>query len=342
MRPHVNVKKHSIHEELISVLNDSIHRFTLLDGIIGIILDGGLSRGYADYLSEIDVVIYLNKEQYRRYQTEKLPFPIGISQIDGYLYDIKLLDYEDELSRDYDMVALWDLSYAKIIYDPIHKMQAFVDKKLSRSVEAAQAIGFMWEAYWNYKLAGDIWIYREDGIQGHFTLNNVVKPLLSALFIANNEYIPHDKWIVHMSRSLEWTPDDWEKKIGKAMCTGDFSIQSLKERQQAIDCLWQEIDLKLRMKMSFFKELSITQKGLYESFSLLLEKNVWEMHEWDKVSSLGILNTQPFYNITSIMNGKIIVDKDKLMSLTPADMYSWFYDIANLCRTECKNSPLKA
>lgn len=66
--------------------------------------------------------------------------------------------------------------------------------------------------------------------------------------------------ILHMSKSLDWTPDNWEKLIAKAMSIGDFSIQSLIERQQAIDYIWNAIDVKLREQLSFSKELSITQK----------------------------------------------------------------------------------
>jgi predicted nucleotidyltransferase len=322
----------------LGVLNESICKFTSIDGIVGVILDGGLSRGYADYLSEIDLVIYLHKEQFKQYQSKKMPFPLGIAKINGYLYDIKLVDYEDELSRDYDMVALWDLSYAKIMYDPSNKIQEFINRKLSKSVDSAQAIGFMWDAYWNYKLAGDIWIYREDSVQGHFTFNNAVKPLLSALFIANKEYIPHDKWLVHMSKSLAWIPDDWERQFAKAMSTGDFSIQSLIERQKAIDYIWSAIDAKLRKQLSFTKEISINQKGVYESFRSFIEKGEWEMDEWAKVGGLKSLNTQPYHNIINIEGEKIIVNKEKLMSLTPADMYSWFYEIAELCRSEWKSA----
>jgi predicted nucleotidyltransferase len=340
MRPHVNLNKHNIQDELLKILNNSMHIFSSIDGIAGIILDGGLSRGYADNLSEIDLVIYLYKEQYKQYQSRRLPFALGISKLEGYLYDIKLLDYEEELTRDFGMVELWDLSYAKIMYDPMGKLRALTDKKLSKPVEVSQAISFMWAAYWNYKLAGDIWIYREDGIQGHFTLNNAIQPLLSALFIANNEYVPHDKWIVHMSKSLNWKPDDWEKQIAKAMSTGDFSIQSLIERQKAIDYIWNAIDVKLREQLCFFKELSITQKGLYEIFRLFIEKNEWDIHEWAKEDRLKFLNTQPFHNIISIESGKIIVNREKLMALSPDDMYSWFYDAVVLCRSEWKNTAI--
>ena len=53
--------------------------------------------------------------------------------IDGYLYDIKLEDYEAALAREYPMVALWDLSYAQIVYDPQEKLAALGGKAVSAS-----------------------------------------------------------------------------------------------------------------------------------------------------------------------------------------------------------------
>ena len=86
---------------------------------------------------------------------------MGITVIDGYLYDIKLVNYEDELERSYDSTALWDLSYADILYDPEGKIAEFKSRKLACTVDIDSAGGLLWEAYWNYRLAGDIWIYRQ-------------------------------------------------------------------------------------------------------------------------------------------------------------------------------------
>lgn len=116
--------------------------------------------------------------------------------IDGYLYDIKLVNYQEELKRQLDFVEQWDLSYAKILFDPKGKMADYINKKISPPVDISSASGLLWSAYWSYKLAGDIWIHRQDILQGHYVFNSAIKPLISALFIANKEYIPHDKWLV--------------------------------------------------------------------------------------------------------------------------------------------------
>jgi hypothetical protein len=61
--------------------------------------------------------------------------------------------------------------------------------------------------------------------------NQAVVSLVKALFIANKEFIPHQKWLIHMSRSLKWTPNDWEDRLRGAMSTGDMTISSLKQRR---------------------------------------------------------------------------------------------------------------
>lgn len=333
-RPFVNIESGNIIDGLLSELNRNMDKVLSFGDIVGVILDGGLSRGYADYLSEIDIVVYLSKEQFFKYKKTKTPIPLGISKINGYLYDIKIENYDEVLNRDFDMVALWDLSYAKVIYDPHNKISDFIKQKLSQPVSITQAEGLMFDAWWNYRLAGDIWINRKDIVQGHFVLNNAIKPLLSALFIANGEYIPHDKWLVHMSRTLGWKPEKWDDILEKILSTGSFDLQSIVTRQQAINELWTCIDDKLTKKIDL--KVSFMQKHFYETFKILIEKEKISIEEWEKISSVDVLNNQPFHDITFIDEGTIFVDINKLIYLKPEDMYDWFYEVANTARKQLR------
>jgi len=328
-RPYVNLDSKNTVQEMIDALNNSLDMFTALDGVVGITLNGGLSRGYGDYLSEIDVVIYLHEQQFMEYKNGLYPFALGITMIDGYLYDIKTVIFEQELESDYDSIALWDLSYAKIIYDPQLKIAGFIKQKLSKPINISHAGGLLWSAYWSYKLAGDIWIHRNDTIQGHFTFNNAINPLISALFIANNEYIPHEKWLVHMSKSLLWTPENWNERLKGAMSTGDYSVQSLKDRQNYIDCLWREINHKLCDISEFYSKLDFVQKESYETLNRLVKKSEYTLAEWEAVSNLDSLNYEPIHTIFKRTGDTIMINKEALLSLKPEDMYIWMYEIAN-------------
>ena len=333
-RPFVNLKGENTVRELLDVLKKSLRTFTGLHGLAGIILAGGLSRGYADYLSEIDLVIFLREKEYFEYKNGACPFALGISVIDGYLYDIKIMNFDEEKNKVYDSVALWDLSYAFIVHDPDNLIDDFIKLKLSKPIDILSATGFMWNAYWFYKLAGDIWIHRHDTLQGHFVFNQVIKPLLSALFIANKEYIPHEKWIIHMARSLSWKPHNWETLLAGAMNTGDFSIQSLLDRQQCIDKLWNSINKKICELSGFGAELDITQKKRFESLKQLISKNEYTLDEWQSVESLDTLNYEPFHSIFVRVGDLIILDKNALMNSKPDDFYEWMYKIVVQVRKE--------
>ncbi len=333
-RPYVNLSSENIIDDFLAKLDKETERLKLLDGIVGITLNGGLSRGYADHLSEIDIVIYLEKEHFENRQRIKIPLPLGIVKLSGYLYDIKVVDFESEEKRIWDSVSLWDLSYSKILFDPEGKIEQLMNDKLCCTPKVSQAEALLFSAWWYYRLAGDIWIHRGDALQGHYILNKAIVPLIEALFIANDEYIPHEKWIVHMSRSLDWKPQHWEKKLAKALGTGDLSIQDLLDRQAAVESLWKEIDEHLVSKEYPEFKLSSSQRHCYSLLKFLVDKGNVTVKEWEALSDINALNYEPFYSMVRIDNDLIILDKDRLLSLRPEDMYYWMYDIVEYVRNE--------
>lgn len=335
-RPYVELNSENIVNELLRALDKEIPKIKSIDGVLGITLNGGLSRGYADHLSEIDIVIYLDKDHYDDWQKGNSPMPLGIVKLNGYLYDIKVVNLDHEKDLSWDSIALWDLSYSKVIFDPKGHIEKLMKDKLSNTSKALEAQGLLWSSYWYYKLAGDIWIHRGDVLQGHFILNKAVSPLIEALFVANNEYIPHEKWLIHMSRTLRWKPENWEQVLTKAISTGDFSIQSLIERQTAIEKIWKEIDLYIINKECPNFKLNITQKGCYDLLQFLVEREIVTVEEWETKASLASLNGDPFYNIVTIEGEKIIIDKEKFLSMNKQDMYSWQYEVLDAVRAEMK------
>jgi len=125
----VNVIKENRLEFYLDHLEKQMKTFKSIEGVVGITLNGGLSRGYGDHLSEVDVTIYLNKESYENYNSGKLQFKEGICI----------------------------LNYAKVLYDPEGLIQALIDEKLTTKISIDQIGGPMFDAFWNYRLAGDIW-----------------------------------------------------------------------------------------------------------------------------------------------------------------------------------------
>lgn len=210
---------------------------------------------------------------------------------------------------------LWDMNYAKIIYDPKGMIKTLFDEKLSSKVSINQIGGPLFDAWWHYRLAGDIWIFREDAIQGHLMLNEAVKSILKSLYIVNCEYVPHDKWLVNMLPNLKWIPVDHHTLLNKLFSTGDLSLKSLIERQRNIDEIWNQINSYDIGTNKPSDSVDLTKRKLYECVLSVLQKDSYSIEDFSKVCSLRSINSDPFAEFVRIEEGHVIVDKEKFMSL---------------------------
>jgi hypothetical protein len=326
-RPYVQIEAANQITPLRRHLQEMLPRFAAFEGVVGLTLNGGLSRGYGDHLSEIDVTFFLTPEAARRWQTGRTPIAVGITVLSGQLYDIKFVDHVAERERAWEDVTLWDASYAEILYDPQSLIQALFDEKLADGPDPGAAEGLLMSCWWYFELAGGIWIHRRDALQGHLMLNQAVIPLVQALFVANREYIPHDKWLLHLSRSLEWRPTDWEGRLGAAMSPGDLTIESLSARQAVIRRLWEEVDERTRD--TYFPHLPVymMQKTTYEQLKRLVDAGSMTVEDWRARTGRDVPNGDPFHPIIRLEEGRIILDRDALLSLGPQDMYAWHYAV---------------
>jgi hypothetical protein len=326
-RPSVQISSENQLGSLRQHLDTMLPHFGSFQGVVGVTLNGGLSRGYADHLSEIDVTFYLTSEAFDSWRNSKAPIALGITMLDGQLYDIKHVSYIGELDRDWEDVALWDASYAEILYDPDGHLSKLFAQKLGDGPDFRVAEGLMMNCWWHFQLAGDIWIHRGDILQGHHMFNQSINPLVQALFVANREYIPHEKWLLHLSRSLDWKPADWESRLGAAMSTGDLTIESLRARQAVIGKLWGEIDRCIIEQFAPHLPVHVMQKSTYEHLKLLADAGRMILEEWQAQTGNDFPNWDPFYPIIRLEQGRIILDREALLEIGPDEMYSWHYDV---------------
>ena len=326
-RPHVQIHAANQIAALRQRLDGMLPRFEAFPGVLGLTLNGGLSRGYADHLSEIDVTFYLMPEAFQAWKKGKAPVAEGITVLEGQLYDLKYVDYEAEKARDWEAVALWDASYAEVLYDPKGLIQALYEDKLGADFDPGAAEGLLMQCWWYNELAGEIWIHRGDALQGHSMFNQAVSVLVQALFVANREYIPHEKWLLHMSRSLAWRPADWERRLGAAMRTGDLTTDSLRARQIVIRELWQEIDQ--RLIELYWPGLPVhgMQRSTYEQFKLLVEAGSMTLDEWRERTGGRFPNRDPFHPVVRLEADRMVVDREALLGLGPDAMYAWHYAV---------------
>jgi hypothetical protein len=333
-RPAVKITTPNLLATLRAHFDRILPRFAALPGVVGITLNGGMSRGYADQLSEVDVTLYLDPDTYRRWQAGNAPFGAGIQVIDGLLYDLKLLNIEEEWARNWEMVTRWDMSYAEIVHDPTRQIAALCAEKLKERPQPLEAGGPLFAAWWYFELAGNIWIHRADPLQGHMMLTQAVTELLKALFLSNAEYIPHEKWLLHMSRTLAWTPSDWEKRLTSALCDLVPSVEGLRRRQQTIRVLWQDIDRHIvdTQLQDYPSGLNVSHHFFYTLLAWLVKDSPVSVADWQGRAGLDMLNSAPFNACVRLEGDSITLDRDRLARLTVNDVYTWHYAIVEAVR----------
>ncbi|MFC1959607.1 DUF4037 domain-containing protein [Chloroflexota bacterium] len=331
-RPHVQISAPNRINDFRAHVKSQLPRLTALPGVSGIMLNGGLSRGFADDLSEIDLTFYLESATYTTWKMGRSPLPIGICVLDGMIYDIKSADLDEEMAHDWEMVALWDLSYAEILYDPHGALARLKADKLI-PIDPLLATSPLFAAWWHFELAGNAWIKRADALQGHLILNQAVVELLKALFLANGEYVPHDKWLLHLSRSLDWQPNQWDARLTQAMTSAPV-MSSVQMRQKAIAGLWQDIDIYL--VDAFYPDfpLNMTHYDLYDQLMRLVEVGQMTTAEWQREASLEMLSQSPLHEVVTVADGLVRLNRERFLSLDPEEMYEWHYAILDAARGE--------
>jgi hypothetical protein len=328
-RPRVQIDAPNQIADLRQHLEGQLPRFIAFEGVVGLTLNGGMSRGYADHLSEIDVTFYLTPEAYAAWQSGGAPIAQGITVLEGQLYDVKCVSYPTERDRTWESVALWDASYAEILYDPDGLLHAMFDEKLASRPDpcAGPVEGLLMGCWWYFELAGTIWIERGDALQGHHMLSQAVTPLVQALFVANREYIPHEKWLLHMSCSLAWVPADWERRLRAAMDTGDFTRASLVSRQAVIRALWEDVDTQIKQICCPDLPVHVMQRSTFEHLRLLANEGSMTLEAWRERTGGDVPTGDPFYPVIRVEGDRIVLDLEALLRIGPEDMYAWHYEV---------------
>ena len=96
IRPHGRLPDKSQLNEMLDSANEYVKLLSEYTEVIGITLGGGLSRGYGDRLSEIDLNIYLDEEGLTRWGLGKSPIPQGDHMGHKYHMDVSFLNIEKE------------------------------------------------------------------------------------------------------------------------------------------------------------------------------------------------------------------------------------------------------
>src|SRR2546421_11643658 len=199
-------------------------------GIEAVMLTGGVSRGYADEMSELDLTLFLRPATYRLWSERcQSPLPEGDNLIGSWAVDLYYASIARERKEAWSPLKIWDRSFARVLYDPRGRLAALLREKVRSKLEPWSLHEDAVEADWYWEMALD-WIHRTDVIAGHHLLNRSFDHFLGLLFRAQGELMPFDKWTFHLSRSLRFLPPGYEREVRGWLSVRAFPRSDIERR----------------------------------------------------------------------------------------------------------------
>lgn len=300
-RPYGRLPESDLFSQMLENTQKYVETLSGYPEIEAISLGGGLSRGYGDSLSEIDLNVYLKPESLKEWETGKGPIPHGDHLGDKYHMDVSFTSIKKEREKKWGVLKKWDSSYVKILYDPTGSLEELLESKDVFTAQEKHDLAL--RNYLDCVYYGDIvvrqWMQREDPLVAHQLLSKGISGLCNLLFLANDEYPPFEKWLVNYSHSLKWKPKDWENRIQQVTMISESSIDELKRRKEEFKSLYHEIWGTVVGEQ--YRETGLLELDALETLTYVVEEKP-TVHDFTEKHGHKPLGYEVLYKLTDIVN----------------------------------------
>lgn len=322
-RPHGEISSKGKYNEMLNEAKKIANKLSKQEGIVGITLGGGLSRGYADELSEIDLNVYLEDDIYNNWIIGMGPVPHSDALWEGSYVDIEFFSYENKLMENWGLIKKWDASYNVILYDPEQKLEKlFKEKDIFTSKEKFDLAA---ECFENCMYIGDLviqqWIKRGDSLAANQLINKAVHSLIGMVFLANDEYPPYDKWALNYSYSLNWLPRNWKQRMSEIILTKEISIKEAERRHELFvnlykDC-WEKLVGKELRNLEFIDVITLKE------LQFIIDNSPVSIKKFKERFNIKHLSYEPIYKFTNIIiqNSKKLIVFNKIKYIKEKDKH---------------------
>lgn len=219
------------------------------EGVAGIVIAGGLERGFADRHSDVDILVFLRKKsQVLRNRILKLGSEEQKSS--GVDVDLEVYFLEDFRKRRMSEILKWDLYHMQVAFDPQGETKQLLRQKtkVPRSFWIRRIVVCSEYLKWyccppraDVGTIAEAWVERGDMVSAHYCVNYGLDLIVDIVYALNREFVPPPKWKFFYSHSLRWLPNDYSRLLKEALRTSALSVKDLSRRLSALRGLWQEI-----------------------------------------------------------------------------------------------------
>lgn len=203
--------------------------FSRKKSVVGVVYLGALARGCFDQHSDIDIVVFKRKGARLGWPREKE------YTFKGFVVDLEVRDYEEELSRPWQLEERWVYLNARIHYDPSGSVKRLIELKAPLTPRERLELPReeLKRAEWS---AGDAltWVHRGSLTSAHFLTVTALRHALRAVVLVNGLPPPPDKWLFYTVTRLEKKPEHLEELVREALVAAELSGAEVERRVAAV------------------------------------------------------------------------------------------------------------
>jgi predicted nucleotidyltransferase len=248
-------------ERLVSEIAES-------EGVAGIVVGGGLERGFADRYSDIDILVFLRKKK-QVLKNKLLRLSSEAQKALGFDVDLEVHFLEDFKKPRINEMQMWDLCHMQVVFDPQGEVKRLLRQKtkVPRSFWTRKIVVCSEYLKWyccppreDVGTIAEAWVERGDIMSAHYCANYGLDLIVDMLYALNREFVPPPKWKLFYSYGLRWLPSDYRRLLREALRAHAFSEEELTRRLSSLRRLWQDILPKIE------EETGLTRSSMSKYF----------------------------------------------------------------------------
>lgn len=217
---HISLRGRNLHRIHLRTAKSIAKQLSEDKRVEGVIFLGGLTRGFADLYSDIDIAVLvrgnegsLRRSIERMSRAESLrtgfDMDLEVHSVEGF----RSLEKTDWRRREYAEARIAydrDGTTARLVSEMVSVPEGFWVDRIVKDWMYLQ-----WYACpgKGFKSIAEIWVERGDVESAIHCLNYSMDLLLELLFAINRQFTPVPKWRLHHARRLEWRPRGFETAL---------------------------------------------------------------------------------------------------------------------------------
>lgn len=216
------------------------------NGVLGVLLVGSSSVGYADSTSDIDLEVFVTKESFSRMRRAYEGYESYRGKNISWEW-MTLQELEDALMDWENDIDLWVYSKSTILLDSGSKLKNLLAsyKQYPKTVWLERLFLYWYYATGNAPYDSGKAIQRTDLTVAQLYLTQAMEYYTALIFILNKSFVPYRKWRLREMDKLKYKPIAYTQMLHKILTTTKWTKQEFEAKQGIINNLVSELKKKL-------------------------------------------------------------------------------------------------